>query len=202
MKPDDRTKRIEDLDENTHVEHDVETETANEQESRPSSWAAQLRQIMRRSVPGEAKTNIKRQHLKEDRTKSFLLLAGLTVVLSLAFFAIFSTPNSRKDVARANHPNLGRAPGGENPDTSHSVTPLLSADTRHSDDNTGSLSPEDIHNTAKQRTLEQASPSFGNPPEQPPAVPRPEPKDYALNRIQFPSETSTQTPPPPPARQY
>ena len=65
---------------------------------------------MRRSVPGEAKTNVKRQHLKEDRTKSFLLLAGLTVVLSLAFFAIFSTPNRRKDVARANHPNLGRAP--------------------------------------------------------------------------------------------
>jgi Bacterial conjugation TrbI-like protein len=153
---------------------------------------------MRGSVPSEAKTNVKRQHLKEDRTKSFLLLAGLTVVLSLAFFAIFSTPNSRKDVARANHPNLGRAPGGENPDTSHSVTPLLSADTRHSDDNTGSLSPEDIHNTAKQRTLEQASPSFGNPPEQPPAAPRPEPKDYALNRIQFPSETSTPTPPTPP----
>ena len=77
------------------------------------------------------------------------------------------------------------------------MTPLLSADTRHSDDNTGSLSPEDIHNTAKQRTSEQASPSFGNPPEQPPAVPRLEPKDYALNRIQFPSETPTQAPPPP-----
>jgi len=199
MKPDDRNKRMEDLDENTRVEHDVETETAKEKEPQPTGWAAQLRQIMRGSVPGEAKTNLKRQHLKEDRTKSFLLLAGLTVVLSLAFFAIFSTPNSRKDVARANHPNLGRAPGVENPDTSHSVTPLLSADTRHSDDNTGSLSPEDIHNTAKQRTLEQASPSFGTPPEQPPAVPRPEPKDYALNRIQFPSETtSTPTPPTPP----
>jgi len=166
-------------------------------EPQPTGWAAQLRQIMQRSTQGEAKTNVKRQQLKEDRTKSFLLLAGLTVVLSLAFFAMFSTPNSRKDISRADHPNLGRGRGAENPDTSHSVTPLLSADTRRPDDNAGSLSPEDIRNTAKQRMLAQASPSFGTLPEPPPEVPRPEPKDYALNRIQFPSETPEQTPPPP-----
>ena len=49
----------------------------------PTGWAAQLRQIMQRSTQGEVKTKVKRQQLKEDRTKSFLLLAGLTVVLSL-----------------------------------------------------------------------------------------------------------------------
>ncbi len=200
MKSDDRTRRIEvaeEHDENNHVEHEVETEPADVRDSQPTGWAAQLRQIMQRSTQGEARTNVKRQQLKEDRTKSFLLLAGLTVVLSLAFFAMFSTPNSRKDMARSTHPNLGRGSGGENPDTGRSVTPLLSADTRRPDDNAGSLSPEDIHNTAKQRTLAQASPSFGTAPEPPVEVPRPEPKDYALNRIQFPSETPEQTPPPP-----
>ena len=199
MKSDDKTRRIEveEHDENNHVERDVETESADARDSQPTGWAAQLRQIMQRSTQGEARTNVKRQQLKEDRTKSFLLLAGLTVVLSLAFFAMFSTPNNRKDMARSTHPNLGRGSGGENPDTGRSVTPLLSADTRRPDDNAGSLSPEDIHNTAKQRTLAQASPSFGTAPEPPPVeVPRPEPKDYALNRIQFPSETPEQTPPP------
>src|ERR1700735_2205047 len=199
MKSDDTTRRIEpaeDRDDNIHVEHEGETKAAAVHEPQPTGWAAQLRQIMQRSTQGEAKTNDKRQQFKEDRTKSFLLLAGLTVVLSLAFFAMFSTPNSRKDLIRSTHPNLGRGSGGENPDTGRSVTPLLSADTRRPDDNAGSLSPEDIRNTAKQRMLAQASPSFGTAPEPPVEVPRPEPKDYALNRIQFPSETPEQTPPP------
>jgi len=201
MKPDDGTRRSELLEENRgeniHAEHEVESEAAGEHEPQPSGWVAQLRQMMQRSTQGAARTNVKRQQLKEDRTKSFLLLAGLTVVLSLAFFAMFSTPHSKKNIASADHPNLGRARSAENPDTSHSVTPLLSADTRRPDDNPGSLSPDDIRNTAKQRTLAQASPSFGTPPEPPPEALRTEPKDYALNRIQFPAETPEQTPPPP-----
>jgi hypothetical protein len=199
MNPADRTRRTDpeqSRDGNIQAEHQVETEAAEVREPQPNGWVAQLRQIMQRSPQGAARTNIKRQQLKEDRTKSFLLLAGLTIVLSLAFFAMFSTPNSRKNIARADHPNLGRAQNAENPDTSHSVTPLLSADTRRPDDNTGSLSPDDIRNTAKQRMLAQASPSFGTSPEPPPEAPRPEPKDYALNRIQFPAETLEQTPPP------
>jgi hypothetical protein len=200
MKPDDRTRRIEpedDRDEGLQVDHEVESEAVEEHEPQPNGWVAHLRQIMQRSTQGAARTNIKRQQLKEDRTKSFLLLAGLTVVLALAFFAMFSTPNSRKDISKAGHPNLGRPRGAENADASHSVTPLLSADTRRPDDNSGSVSPDDIRNTAKQRMLAQASPSFGTPPEPQPEVPRPAPKDYALNRIQFPSETPEQTPPPP-----
>ena len=99
MKPDDTTRRIEpaeDRDENTHIEPDPEIEAAEAQETEPTGWAALLRRVMQRSTQGEAKTNIKRQQLKEDRTKSFLLLAGLTVVLSLAFFAMFSTPTRPK----------------------------------------------------------------------------------------------------------
>ena len=199
MTSDDRTRRTEvaeEHDENNQVNQEVETDPAEGRDPQPMGWAAQLRQIMQRSSQGEVRTNVKRQQLKEDRTKSFLLLAGLTVVLALAFFAMFSTPNSRKDLTRSTHPNLGRGAGGENTDTSRSVTPLLSADTRRPDDNAGSLSPEDIHNTAKQRTLAQSSPSFGTAPPPPVEVPRPEPKDYALNRIQFPSETPEQAPPP------
>jgi hypothetical protein len=197
MKPDENTQRIkpvEDHDESPNIER--ESEAAEVQEPQPTGWAAQLRQIMHRPAQGEARTNIKRQQLREDRTKSFLLLAGLTVVLALAFFVMFSTPSTgRKDIVRTNQPNLGRGSVGENADTSHSVTPLLNADTRNPDDNAGNLSAQDIRNTAKQRMLAQASPSFGDAPEPPPPAPRPEPKDYALNRIQFPPEQPQTTAP-------
>ncbi len=160
MKPDDQTRRIqpaEDRGEATNIGSDPEVEAAEAQQTEPTGWAALLRRAMQRSGPGEVRTNIKRQQLKEDRTKSFLLLAGLTVVLSLAFFAMFSTPNTgRKNTARVDHPNLGRGQSGAATDTSRSVTPLLNADTRRPDDSGSNVSPEDIHNTAKQRTLAQA----------------------------------------------
>jgi hypothetical protein len=79
MKSDDTTRRIEpaeDRDDNIHVEHEVETEAAEVHEPQPTGWAAQLRQIMQRSTQGEAKTNVKRQQLKEDRTKSFYCWPG------------------------------------------------------------------------------------------------------------------------------
>jgi hypothetical protein len=83
MKSDDSTRRIEDAeehDENNHVEKEVDSETAEVGDPQPRGWVSQLRQVMQRSSQGEARTNVKRQQLKEDRTKSFLLLAGLTVV--------------------------------------------------------------------------------------------------------------------------
>src|ERR1700689_5001731 len=187
-----------------HAEREVEAEAPELQEPQHTGFAAQLRQIMQRLPQGEARSNIKREQLKENRTKSFLLLAGLTVVLALAFFAMFSSPSSgRRELAQNKHPNLGRGASGENPDPGHSVTPLLNADTRNPDEETGKLSPEDVHNTARQRMLAQASPSFGTAPEAPPPAPGPEPKDYALNRIQFPSDQPDMAPaapaPPPPA---
>ena len=74
MKSDDSTRRIEDAeehDENNHVEKEVETETAEVRDPQPRGWVSQLRQVMQRSSQGEARTNVKRQQLKEDRTKSF-----------------------------------------------------------------------------------------------------------------------------------
>jgi hypothetical protein len=184
MKPDDKTRRIEpaeDLGKATNVGAEPEVQAAEAQQTEPTGWAALLRRAMQRSGPGEVRTNIKRQQLKEDRTKSFLLLAGLTVVISLAFFAMFSTSSTgRKDNATVDHPNLGRGQSGAASDTSRSVTPLLNADTRRPDDGGGNVSPEDIHNTAKQRTSAHASASFGTSPEPP--------TDYALNKIQFPVE--------------
>lgn len=163
---------------------------ADASEPQGTGFTAQLRQMMLRSPQGDARNNVKREQLKLNRTKSFLFLAGFTVVLALAFFAMFSSSNSagRRDAAQNRRPNLGRGARADNPDQTHSVTPLLNADTRRQDDDPGRLSEEDVHNTAKQRMLAQASPSFGTPPEPPPPAPRPEPQDYALNRIQFPSE--------------
>src|SRR5260370_2469937 len=136
MKPDDKTDRIrpvEDREENLSIEREPESEAVEVQEPQPTGWAAQLRQIMHHSAQGEARTNIKRQQLREDRTKSFLLLAGLTVVLALAFFVMFSTPSTgRKDIARTNQPTLGRGSAAENTDPSHSVPPLLNAHTPNS----------------------------------------------------------------------
>jgi hypothetical protein len=154
----------------------------------PLGWAAQLRQIMQRSAQGEARTNIKRQQLREDRTKAFLMLAGSTVVLGLMFFALFSSPSSsRKNTStRPSEPHLGRGPAAET-DNSHSVTPLLNADTRATDEDTAKISPQDIKNTAKQRMMAQASPS---PKTTPP------PRDYALNKIQFPEERPVAVPQP------
>jgi hypothetical protein len=177
-------------EEKPRAEAESEAEASELQEPQATGFTAQLRQLMQRSPQGEARSNVKREQLKIDRTKSFLLLAGLTVVLALAFFAMFSSSNSagHRDAAQNRRPNLGRGTRADNQDQSHSVTPLLNADTRRQDDDPGRLSEEDVHNTAKQRMLAQASPSFGTPPEPPAPAPRPEAKDYALNRIQFPSE--------------
>jgi len=201
MNPDEsvneKTERVTPVADGTkpHTEREVGAEAPELQEPQHTGFAAQLRQLMQRRPQGEARSNIKREQLKENRTKSFLLLAGFTVVLALAFFAMFSSPSGgRHELAQNRHPNLGRGASGENPDPGHSVTPLLNADTRNPDEDTGKLSPEDVHNTARQRMLAQASPSFGTAPAAPPPAPRPEAKDYALNRIQFPSDQPEMAP--------
>ena len=151
-------------------------------------WSERLRQIMQRPAQGQARTNIKRQQLREDRTKAFLMLAGSTVVLGLMFFALFSSPSSshKDNSARPNQPNLGRGPGGEGADTSRSVTPLLNADTRNPNEDPGKLNPQDIQNTARARMSAETSVPPSSPPPQPAVMPPP--RDYALNRIQFPAE--------------
>ncbi|MBV8904757.1 MAG: TrbI/VirB10 family protein, partial [Acidobacteriia bacterium] len=187
------TTRVGKQDESAAVSEQRDAGAASEPSPEPFGWAAQMRQAMQRSAQGQARTNIKRDQLKEDRTKAFLLLAGSTVVLGLMFFALFSSPSSshRSNSTRPNEPNLGRGPAGEKTDTSRSVTPLLKADTRNTDDDAGAVSAQDIRNTAKQRMIAQA----GSPPSAPPPVPSGQ-NDYALNKIQFPTG---QAPPPPTA---
>lgn len=165
-------------------------------EPEPSGAGARFRKFMQRSMTSEQKGSDKRKQLKEDRTKTFMMLAGGVVVMALVFFALFSSPSSTRKAnnARPNQPNLGRGPGGENAtDTGRSVTPLLNADTRKADENSGAITPEDIRNTAKLRAQAQAGQTS------PPSVPRAEPKDYALNKIEFPAEPGYVPPTQPPS---
>jgi len=99
MKSDDSTRRIEDAeehDENNHVEKGVETETAEVRDPQPRGWVSQLRQVMQRSSQGEARTNVKRQQLKEDRTKSFFFLPASPSVLPPHFFASSPPPTAER----------------------------------------------------------------------------------------------------------
>jgi hypothetical protein len=190
------TRRVRKPDDPAAVSEEQEI-TAAEPSPEPVGWAAQLRQAMQRSPQGEVRTNIKRQQLREDRTKAFLMLAGSTVVLGLMFLALFSSPSSsrKSNSTRPSEPHLGRGPAAET-DTSRSVTPLLNADTRNPDDETGKLSPQDIKNTAKQRMT--ALTSASSPATPSPAAPA---RDYALNKIQFPTEPAPAPAPAPPAPQ-
>jgi hypothetical protein len=204
MEP-DKTTRI------NRPEEEPERRTAEpEAEARPeieepqaAGFGARFRQLIDQAKQGEARRNIKRQQLRQDRTKSFLMLAGSMVVMALLFFAMFSSPSTtrRNNSTRPNTPNLGRGPNGGNADDGHSVTPLLNADTRNPNEDPGGVTPEDVHNTARRNALANASPSFGPPETPPPPPPKPQPRDYALNRIDFPAEqpvAPTAAPAPPP----
>jgi hypothetical protein len=168
------------------------------EEPKPTGFAARFRQLMDQAKQ-DSRSNIKREQLKQNRTKSFLMLAGSMVVMALLFFAMFSSPatNRRNNSTHPNAPNLGRGPGsGNTGNDGRSVAPLLAADTRNPADEPGGVTPEDIHNTGRRNALPNASPSFGPPlATPPPSVPQPPQnnQDYALNRIQFPPE-----PPSPP----
>lgn len=198
-----RINRPEEEPEHQHPEPGAEG-TSEIEEPRPAGFGARLRQLVAQSRHGASHPNIKRQQLKQDRTKSFLMLAGSLVVMALMFFAMFSSPSSNRHInsAHPNTPNLGRGPGGEKTaDDGHSVTPLLNADTRNPNDAPSGVTAEDVHNTARRSALGNASPSFGPPVATPaPSTPRPATNDYALNRIDFPAEPQPTVPAPTPAR--
>jgi Bacterial conjugation TrbI-like protein len=169
------------------------------EEPKPIGLGARLRQLVEQAKQ-DSRPNIKREQLKQNRTKSFLMLAGSMVVMALLFFAMFSSPanNRRNNSTHTNAPNLGRGPGnGNTGNDGRSITPLLSADTRNPDDEPGGVTPDDINNTARRNALANASPSFGPPvASPPPSVPKPpqNSQNYALNQVQFPPEP--QSPPP------
>lgn len=167
------------------------------EESRPAGFGARFRQLIEQARQGQSRSNIKREQLKENRTKSFLMLAGSMVVMALMFFALFSSPSgSRRNNITRPAPNLGRGPGGGNTaDDGRSVTPLLTADTRNPNENPDKVTPEEVRSTARQNALAHASPSFGTPPPPVALAPKPEPtKDFALNKIDFPAEPAPVAP--------
>ena len=58
------------------------------EEPRPTGLGARFRQLVEQAKQ-ESRPNIKREQLKQNRTKSFLMLAGSMVVMALLFFAMF-----------------------------------------------------------------------------------------------------------------
>ncbi len=182
MKTDDRTRRVSPAGSADSEPPDQTDQEPDTHKPEGAGWSAQLRQLLQRSPGRDKRGDIKREHLKEDRTKAFLVLAGATVVLGLVFFALFSSPasNRRASTTKAAHPNLGRVAGGNKIDAGRSVTPLLNADTRSGSDDADRVSEQDIENTAKPRPTTTAS------PEKAPLDPNP--NDYALNKINFPTD--------------
>src|SRR5207244_9283180 len=139
-----RINKPEEEPEHQHPEPVAEG-TSEIEEPRSAGFGARLRQLMTQSRQGASHPNIERQQLKQDRTKSFLMLAGSMVVMAFLFFAMFSSPSSthRNNSGRPNTPNLGRGPnGGNTADDGRSVTPLLNADTRNPNDDPGGVTPE------------------------------------------------------------
>jgi hypothetical protein len=116
-----------------HGEAELETAVTPEiEEPKPTGFAARFRQLVEQAKQ-DSRPNIKREQLKQNRTKSFLMLAGSMVVMALLFFAMFSSPanNRRNNTTHPNAPNLGRGAGSGNAGSDgRSVTPLLAADTR------------------------------------------------------------------------
>ncbi len=102
--------RPEEEPEHQHPEPGAEG-TSEIEEPRPAGFGARLRQLVAQSRQGASHPNIQRQQLKQDRTKSFLMLAGSMVVMALMFFAMFSSPSSNRHInsAHPNTPNLGHA---------------------------------------------------------------------------------------------
>src|ERR1017187_4603790 len=113
----ERTTRINRPEEEPEHQHpDTGPEGTSEiEEPRSTGFGARLRQLVAQSREGASHPNIQRQQLKQDRTKSSLMLAGSMVVMALMFFAMFSSPSSNRRInsAHPNTPNLGRGPGAK-----------------------------------------------------------------------------------------
>src|ERR1035438_10899544 len=76
-----RINRPEEEPEHQHPETGAASASETE-EPRPAGFGARLRQLVAQSSQGASHPNIQRQQLKQDRTKSFLMLAGSMVVMA------------------------------------------------------------------------------------------------------------------------
>src|SRR5258707_11663584 len=97
MEPDKTTRinRPEEEPEQRILEPEPEGRSEIE-EPQPMGLGARFRQLIEQAKQGESRPNIKREQLKQNRTKSFLMLAGSMVVMALMFFAMFSSPSGSR----------------------------------------------------------------------------------------------------------
>jgi len=128
MKPDDKTERIKPVRGSRGRTRDIERERESEaRKYRSHSLRDGLRNCGKScagSAQGEARTNIKRQQLREDRTKSFLYLRGSRLCWRLRSLLCSLRP-ARAEGHRQNQPAQPRPRIGEREyGCSHSVTPL------------------------------------------------------------------------------
>lgn len=103
-----------------------------------------------RKRPKRVEINMRGQN-NMDRSKAFLVLATVVVLVGFIFLALFSTSGAEKRAQeRRTKPSLGRPestvqPGG----ATGSTVPLLSADQNGTDANVDQLSPDDILATSR-----------------------------------------------------
>ena len=132
-----------------------------------------------------------RRELSRDKSKSFLLLAGATVVLLLIFLGLVSSPKTRAslpgETARG-VPSLGRKtiPGQEQNDATKAVTPMLNADVREGDNGMGSqVTPQDVGGTSPRYSQFRQGSGNINTLEKPPAGKPANSEAYALKNVDF-----------------
>ena len=196
------------LDEPTHSVNDSgqnrqEEELAHEEKSEaPSGGIVQQfwRRIQEdRSRPKQAEINTRGQN-NMDRSKAFLVLGTLVVLIGFAFLALFSTSGAEKRAQdRRTKPSLGRPESStQQTGASGSAVPLLSADPTSVDPNGDQLSSEDILATSRRGQSGQ--------PQQQEKQPAKGPDQYALSNAPtftdpaldaYRRQNHVYTPPPP-----
>lgn len=143
-----------------------------------------------------------RRELSRDKSKSLFLVVGAGMAILLIFFGLFSSPKSRMplpgETPRGN-PNLGRRTTSvqEQNDSSKTLTPLLSADVRDTDNASGSqVTAKDVGGTSP-RYNEMRVPANPLQPTKPLPGRARNDERYALKNVDFSDPVLPQTAPAP-----
>jgi hypothetical protein len=139
-----------------------------------------------------------RRELSRDKSKSLLLLVGVSLALLLVFFGLFSNPKGRTALPRnpRGASNLGRrvTPGQGQNEPAKAVTPILSADLRQSQTGASSeVTPEEVGRTSPHyEGFHQAPNPAKAATAKPSAGKTTSPGKYALRQIDFSDPASVQ----------
>jgi len=196
------------LDDPNHSSNDSrqdteEEELTHQEKSEPPSGGI-VQQFWRRiqeerSQPKQAEINSREQNNME-RSKAFLVLGTLVVLIGFAFLALFSTSGAEKRAQdKRTKPSLGRPESSvQQAGASGSAVPLLNADPTSADPNGDQLSSDDILATSRRAQAGQSQQQ-----EPPPAK---GPDQYALRNAPtftdpaldaYKRQNQVYTPPPP-----